>query len=114
MHIEYGRNDLSRKVVRAIFDFTCKEMCEKIGIYDFTIAYSRSKKSNIWYPNQNSTWPLEKKQVNTTWGSYPLNANDNSPNFCPLLHGEAPSALSPRGAGGKSPLHGEVVLSTEG
>jgi len=43
MHIEYGRNDLPRKVVRAIFDLTCKEMCEKIGIRDFTIAYSRPK-----------------------------------------------------------------------
>ena len=43
MHIEYGRNDLPRKVVRAIFDLTCKKMCEKIGIRYFTIAYSRSK-----------------------------------------------------------------------
>ena len=61
------------------------------------------KTSKIWYPNQNSTWPLEKKQASTTRGSCPLNANDDSPNFCPLLRGEAPSALSPRGAGGKSP-----------
>ena len=43
MHIEYGRNDLPRNVVRAIFDLTCKEMCEKIGMCDFTIAYSRPK-----------------------------------------------------------------------
>ena len=43
MHIEYGRNDLPRKVVRAIFDLTCKKMCEKIGIHYFTIAYSRPK-----------------------------------------------------------------------
>ena len=43
MHIEYGRNDLPRKVVRSIFDLTCKEMCEKIGIDNFTSAYSSPK-----------------------------------------------------------------------
>ena len=43
MHIECGRNDLPRKVVRSIFDLTCKEMCKKIGIDNFTIAYSRPK-----------------------------------------------------------------------
>ena len=43
MHIEYGRNHLPRKVVRSIFDLTCKEMCAKIGIDNFTIAYSRPK-----------------------------------------------------------------------
>ena len=41
MHTEYGRNDLPRKVVCSIFDLTCKEMCAKIGINNFTIAYSR-------------------------------------------------------------------------
>ena len=43
MHVEYGRNDLPRKVVRSIFDLTCKEMCKKIGIDNFTVAYSRPK-----------------------------------------------------------------------
>ena len=43
MHIEFGRNDLSRKSVRAIYNATCREMCEGIGIKDFTVAYSRPK-----------------------------------------------------------------------
>ena len=43
MHIEYGRNDLPRKAVRSIYDSTCRKMCEKIGIKNFTIAYSRPK-----------------------------------------------------------------------
>ena len=43
MHIEYGRNDLPRKAVRAIYNSTCREMCEGIGIKHFTVAYSRPK-----------------------------------------------------------------------
>ena len=43
MHIEYGRTDLPRKAIRAIYDYTCREMCEGIGIKHFTVAYSRPK-----------------------------------------------------------------------
>ena len=43
MHIEFGRNDLPREAIRAIYNSTCQEMCEGIGIKDFTIAYSRPK-----------------------------------------------------------------------
>ena len=42
-HAEYGRNDLSRRAIRSIFDDTCREMCESIGITQFTVAFSRPK-----------------------------------------------------------------------
>ena len=43
MYIKYGRNDLPRKAICAIYDYTCREMCEGIGIKHFTVAYSRPK-----------------------------------------------------------------------
>ena len=43
LHFEYGRNDLPRNIIRSIYNMTCKEMCEGIGLKDLTIAYSRPK-----------------------------------------------------------------------
>ena len=34
--IEFGRNDIPREAVRAIYNSTCREICEGIGIKDFT------------------------------------------------------------------------------
>ena len=43
--MEYGQNDLPWKAVRDIYDSTCREAFEELGIKRFVIAYSRS--SNI-------------------------------------------------------------------
>ena len=42
LHMEYGQNDLPRKAVREIYDSTCREVFEEMGIKKFVIAYSRS------------------------------------------------------------------------
>lgn len=42
IHMEYHERDIPRKLVRAIYDFTCKDTFENIlGIQQTTIAYSR-------------------------------------------------------------------------
>ena len=45
LHMEYGQKDLPRKAVREIYESTCREVFEGIGIKRFITAYSRS--SNI-------------------------------------------------------------------
>ena len=42
LHMEYGQNDIPRKAVREIYDSTCREVFEEMGIKKFVIAYSRS------------------------------------------------------------------------
>ena len=42
LHMEYGQNDLPWKAVRDIYDSTCREAFEELGIKRFVTAYSRS------------------------------------------------------------------------
>ena len=42
LHMEYGQNDIPRKAVREIYNSTCREVFEEMGIKKFIIAYSRS------------------------------------------------------------------------
>ena len=42
LHMEYGQKDLPRKAVREIYDSTCREVFEGLGIKGFVTAYSRS------------------------------------------------------------------------
>ena len=41
--MEYSRNDLPQKVVRLIYNATCKVNFESLGITQMTTAYSRAK-----------------------------------------------------------------------
>ena len=42
-HAEYGRNDLSRRAIRSIYDDTLRDRLESFGIKQLTIAFSRPK-----------------------------------------------------------------------
>jgi len=39
IHMEYHSNDIPRRLVRAIYNYACKDTLETIGIQQVTIAY---------------------------------------------------------------------------
>lgn len=44
LHLEFHPHDIPRKLVRSIYDYTCKDTFEKyLGIQQFTVAYSRPR-----------------------------------------------------------------------